>query len=195
MLDHPCYCEECMQYRFENCSFIGITRSDRAHILMKQKALETVKSDPTYIDNVFKFYQRGSHPTIFKSPVAVCLKSMSLEDIEADEIVVPQLAIMVKVISTRIQESPAVNVYTMDIRLLEKLGNDGFSYRVREDDAAVTVNLEDIVGPSKEELESETYDRRTFLQTEYNEGIKCYIVDNECISRLQIKLTAIRDDA
>ena len=48
MQDHPCYCANCLNFKFSHCEYVQITGGSKRHFVMKQIVAEGSNRDSTY---------------------------------------------------------------------------------------------------------------------------------------------------
>ena len=204
MQDHPCYCANCLDFKFSQCQHKSITGGDKRPIKMKQIAPEGTNRDATYVGKLFRFYQAGGQPTVQSNPVLVCIQSLSLEDVEANEDPDPYFALMRKVVEREANENGTrFGSYYIEGQLLGRVSNAELNnlnlYRIKADDSGamkhVRYAFEDIYGPSIEDMETNKFNRHTYIKNVYDSVNKGYLIDSVSLLHIQRKLKTIHDNA
>jgi hypothetical protein len=203
MQDHPCYCTNCMEFKFSQCEHIVITGGNK-RIKMKQVAAEGANRDASYLGKLFRFYQTGGQPTVQSNPVIVCIQSLSLQDVEANDNPEPYFALMRKVVERETNENGTrFGSYYIEAQLLGKVSNSESSdlnlFRIQADESGtariVRYAFEDLFGPSAEDIENNKFNRYTFVKNAYDSVNKGYLIDSASLLYIQSKLKAIHDNA
>jgi len=76
MQDHPCYCANCLNFKFSQCEYVQITGGNKMHFVMKQIVAEGSNRDSTYFGKLFHFYQTDGQPLVWKKPIIVSTRSL-----------------------------------------------------------------------------------------------------------------------
>ena len=171
---------------------------------MKQVAAEGANRDASYLGKLFRFYQTGGQPTVQSNPVIVCIQSLSLQDVEANDNPEPYFALMRKVVERETNENGTrFGSYYIEAQLLGKVSNSESSdlnlFRIQADESGtariVRYAFEDLFGPSAEDIENNKFNRYTFVKNAYDSVNKGYLIDSASLLYIQSKLKAIHDNA
>ena len=124
MQDHPCYCANCLNFKFSQCEYVQITGGNKMHFVMKQIVAEGSNRDSTYFGKLFHFYQTDGQPLVQKKPIIVRTRSLSLEGVDAYENPVPLFALLRKVYDRQADaDGVRSGSYFMDVQLLVRVSN------------------------------------------------------------------------